>query len=206
MRSLKVLAAISVIVLLPAGLSACNPSPQADPTTAQTTAGSPQSSTTAGGSAAVTRDSSPTSTTAGAAELTAMLQYLIEEEKLAHDVYQQFARMWDVRIFENIRDSEVQHQQELLLVLNAKGIADPRTGVPGTFKDQRVQQMYNQFIQQGSSSLIEAYQAGTAIEEQDIADLNEHLKSTTDPMVVPALQRLLAGSENHLQAFQARLD
>lgn len=135
-----------------------------------------------------------------------MLQYLIEEEKLAHDVYQQFAQIWDVGIFENIRDSEAQHQQELLLVLKAKGIPDPRTHEPGTFKDQRVQQLYNQFTRQGASSLVEAYRAGAAIEEQDIADLNNYLKSTTDPMVVSVLQRLLAGSENHLQAFQTHLE
>jgi len=121
-------------------------------------------------------------------------------------LYQHFAQIWDDRIFESIRDSEVQHQQELLVLLKAKGIPGPRTGEPGTFKDIRVQQMYNQYSQQGAASLLEAYKAGAAIEEQDTADLNNYLNSTTDPMAVSVLQRLLAGSENHLQAFQAHLD
>ena len=97
------------------------------------------------------------------------------------------------------------HQRLLVPLLDAKGIPDPRTGTVGTFADPGIQRLYDQLIQQGTASITEAYKAGVAIEEKDIADLSADLDATTDPATAAVLQRLLAGSRAHLQAFESHL-
>ncbi|GAA2049881.1 ferritin-like domain-containing protein [Leifsonia soli] len=165
--------------------------------------GSPEGAATPSGTSAAPAPSA--TSTAAPADAAASLQYLVEEEKLAHDVYQRFTDLWGAQVFGNIRDSEVMHQQLLVPLLDAKGIVDPRTGTVGTFTDPDIQRLYDQLIQQGTASITEAYKAGVAIEEKDIADLNADLASTTDPATIAVLQRLLAGSRAHLQAFESHL-
>lgn len=136
-------------------------------------------------------------------ETTEQLIYLIEEEKLAHDVYQKMHELWGARVFSNIKRSETNHQDQLLAVMQSRSIADPRSAEVGVFTNQKLQTLYNQLIAQGSQSLNEAYKVGVAIEELDIADLKADL-ATLDPKdtdIKATMENLLRGSENHLRAF-----
>ncbi len=145
----------------------------------------------------------PTSQASNSPETTKQLLYLIEEEKLAHDVYQKMSELWGARVFGNIQRSETNHQDQLLAVMQSRAIADPRSTEVGVFTDQKLQTLYNQLIAQGSQSLNEAYKVGVAIEELDIADLKTDL-ATLDPKdtdVKATMENLLRGSENHLRAF-----
>ena len=134
-----------------------------------------------------------------------LLTYLIEEEKLAHDVYTKMNELWGARVFGNILQSESTHQDEVLRLLEARGIADPRTGTLGTFNNTSLQALYNQLIAQGSQSAAEAYKVGVAIEEKDIADINTQLKTASDTDVITVLEKLRRGSENHLRAFNRQI-
>ena len=130
------------------------------------------------------------------------LLYLIEEEKLAHDVYTVMYQKYGANVFGNILQSESTHQSRVLTLLQARNIADPRSSDVGVFKNQDLQALYNQLIEQGNKSASEAYKAGVAIEEKDIADISTQLASATDQDIIAALESLRAGSENHLRAFK----
>jgi hypothetical protein len=134
-----------------------------------------------------------------------LLTYLIEEEKLAHDVYTKMYELWGARVFGNILQSESTHQDEVLRLLMARGVADPRTDTIGTFNNAGLQAFYNQLIAQGSQSAAEAYKVGVAIEEKDIADINTQLKTASDTDVITVLEKLRRGSENHLRAFNRQI-
>jgi hypothetical protein len=133
------------------------------------------------------------------------LLYLIEEEKLAHDVYTIFYEKYGARVFGNILESESTHQERVLTLLNARNIQDPRSSEIGVFTNSDLQNFYNDLIAQGMQSETEAFKAGVIIEETDIADLTEQLSTTTDEDVVLALEDLRRGSENHLRAFNKQL-
>jgi len=49
------------------------------------------------------------------------------------------------------------------------------------------------------------FEVGVAIEELDIKDLNKMLETVTQDDVAVMMQNLIAGSENHLAAFQRQL-
>lgn len=140
-----------------------------------------------------------------AATTESRLRYLIEEEKLAHDVYVTLGDLWGTRIFDNIARSETQHQNEVATVMTALGVADPRIDQVGVFADPSLQALYDRLVAQGSTSLQDAYEVGVAIEELDIADLNADLAVEDDPAVIAVMQNLLNGSTNHLAAFQRQL-
>ena len=140
-------------------------------------------------------------------ETKSQLLYLIEEEKLAHDVYQKMYDLYGARIFSNITKSEAGHQSRVLALLEARDIPDPRSSQAGVFADQSLQKLYAELIAQGSQSLEEAYKVGVAIEEMDIADIKQDLK-TLDPSqtdIETVLEALLQGSENHLRAFNRQV-
>ena len=130
------------------------------------------------------------------------LQYMVAEEKLAHDVYTTLGDMYNVRVFDRIASSEARHQDELRTVMDLYGVADPTVGDKlGVFDDPTLQKMYTTLVAQGSASLTEAAKVGVAIEELDIADLEKAMAETTNADVDRVYANLLKGSENHLAAF-----
>lgn len=138
----------------------------------------------------------------------AELAYLIEEEKLAHDVYQAMYEKWGSRVFSNIRHSEEMHQSMVLAVMQSRGLPDPRTETAGTFNDPKLQALYDKLIEQGNQSEQDAFRAAVTIEETDIADLNSALAGLDpkDTDLKEVFGNLLHSSENHLRAFNRQLD
>ncbi|WP_448811855.1 DUF2202 domain-containing protein [Agromyces bauzanensis] len=135
-------------------------------------------------------------------DTTTALLFLIEEEKLAHDVYVTLGDQWGSNIFTNIADSETTHQELVAPLLDARGIADPRSTEVGVFTDPDLQALYDDLMARGSTSLAEAIQVGIVIEEKDITDLSAAIAAEDEADVVSVLERLLAGSENHLRSFE----
>lgn len=135
----------------------------------------------------------------------AQLRYLIEEEKLAHDIYEKLYQQYGVAVFRTIAQSEISHQSQLLLLLEARSIADPRSKQAGVFTNAELQELYNVLVAQGDKSLEDAYRVGVAVEERDIKDISKQLETATDPDVTTTLERLWQASENHLRAFSRQL-
>lgn len=138
---------------------------------------------------------------------TDRLLFLIEEEKLAHDVYTVMYEEYGVRVFSSIARSETMHGDRMLALLDARGIDDPRSSKIGVFKNTDLQKLYDTLIAQGNQNISEAYKVGVAIEEKDIADIEADLKNidTNHADIVDTLGLLLRGSRNHLQAFNRQL-
>ena len=133
------------------------------------------------------------------------LQYLIEEEKLAHDVYTKMFELWGARVFGNILQSEESHQSQVLTVMQNYNIKDVRQSAIGEFKNAELQSLYNELIEKGSKSEQDAFEVGVAIEELDIEDLSKMLATAKDADVIAMMENLRKGSENHLRAFNNQL-
>jgi hypothetical protein len=130
------------------------------------------------------------------------LQYLVEEEKLARDVYLYLAENVTSAKFTNIARSEQTHMDQIGVVLKTYNFFNPTiTRAPGVFRDKTLQALYNTLIAQGSTDVAAAFQVGRDIENRDIKDLQVMLKSTMPADMKLALDNLLKGSYNHLAAF-----
>ena len=130
------------------------------------------------------------------------LQYLIEEEKLARDVYLYLAENVTSSKFANIAKSEQTHMDQIAVILKTYNFFNPTLKrAPGVFRDKSLQALYNQLIEQGSADVAAAFQVGRDIENLDIKDIKVMLKATMPADMKLALNNLLKGSINHLAAF-----
>jgi hypothetical protein len=134
------------------------------------------------------------------AEETAALLFMREEEKLALDVYNFLYTTWGQPTFQNIAASEQKHTDEIKLLLDKYGLADPARDA-GQFTDANLQALYTQLTAQGSLSLADALKVGAAIEEIDILDLQTRLAQTDNADMQLVFTNLMYGSYSHLQAF-----
>jgi hypothetical protein len=132
----------------------------------------------------------------------AQLKYLIEEEKLARDVYTYLAGKVTTRKFTNIARSEQTHMNYLASLLTKYKQVNPTTGkAPGVFVNKDIQSLYNALIAEGAPGLLQAFGVGVKVEEVDIASIKELLLKPMPVDVKAALDLLLAASYNHLEAF-----
>ena len=133
----------------------------------------------------------------------ASLRFMIEEEKMAGDLYDAFFDQTGLQVFEKIAASEGRHMDALLKQAELAGIdvSDLIALPAGEYADPALQDLYSDLLMAGSVSSDAALAVGRAVELTDIADLNEALPDVTGTTLVGVYSHLLAGSENHLAAF-----
>ena len=130
------------------------------------------------------------------------LQYLIEEEKLARDVYSYFLAKVTTQRFSNIVKSEQTHMDEISNLLTTYKISNPTTGkAAGEFKNKSLANLYKKLISEGSTSTIAAFGVGVKVEKMDLADLKSIRKLFSQSDILAGLDLLEKGSQNHLAAF-----
>jgi hypothetical protein len=136
------------------------------------------------------------------------ITYMREEEKLARDVYLTLYESYPVPIFDNISASEQRHMDALEGLIIKYGLVDPvKSDKVGTFPNSGFTDLYDALVAIGIQSYCDALQVGIYIEKLDIEDIDFAL---SDPEVVAkdvirVFENLLAGSENHLYAFESQL-
>jgi hypothetical protein len=153
------------------------------------------------------------------------LEFMCEEEKLARDVYITLGTKHpEASVFGNIDDSEEQHKCAVSDMLEKYGIPNPSTSDNvGVFTGEAYgayfTEKYNELVERGSVSVLEAYYVGAFIEELDMIDImqcpQEILEAdngiddvsqcgriyTDEPDIQRLYDSLLDGSKNHLQAY-----
>jgi hypothetical protein len=142
-----------------------------------------------------------------AAELSpaelADLRFMAEEEKLARDLYTAFAAVYQRRAWDNIAASESRHLDEVRLLLDRYGVADPTAGAAaGSFESGELQAMYDDLLAQGLASEAGALAAGKLVEIDDLARLAAAAAVADDAVLDAVYANLGAGSERHLATFE----
>ena len=135
----------------------------------------------------------------------ASLQFMIEEEKVARDVYLDMNDLYELKVFANISASEQQHMDAVLFLIDGYSVENPASDERGVFVNQNLQTLYNTLIAQGGDGIEEALKVGALIEETDIVDLNNWLENVENANIELVYASLLKGSTNHLRAFVRNL-
>jgi len=147
-----------------------------------------------------------TAVTYSQADLDALI-YMIEEEKLAGDIYDAFYEQTGLRIFDKIGDAEDQHMATLVAQAEIAGLnLDTVLSFPkGSYSNPELQALYDTLLVTGSVSTTAALEVGVAIELTDIADLELAVIDLVGTPLGAAYAHLLSGSNNHLAAFEGLL-
>lgn len=136
------------------------------------------------------------------------LLFMLEEEKLAGDLYQVFADQTGFSVFSQISASEDRHYAALLRYAETAGLpVDAITGLPaGEYVNPEIQALYDTLLEQGNTSDVAALEVGALVEHTDIIDLQSALVRMTDTRLADVYSRLLDSSINHLNAFNHQME
>lgn len=135
-------------------------------------------------------------------EISSLL-FMIEEEKMARDIYDELFDQTGVIQFDKISDSEQKHYDTLLSTADKFDIDTTALSTEaGVFSNLDIQNLYDTLIAQGSTSVEEAIAVGIIVEEADIADLYDTLDTLENTSLEQTYEQLLNGSLNHLDAFE----
>jgi len=136
------------------------------------------------------------------AALKTSLKYMVEEEKLARDVYTVLSKTAAYPKFKNISNAEQFHLDQMSIVLADYGIWNPTLNrKPGVFFNKELTALYKTLITKGQLSQLDAIEVGIMIEERDITDLTAMEALITQEDIQFVVNYLKAGSINHLAAF-----
>lgn len=135
------------------------------------------------------------------------LSFMREEEKLARDVYRVLFDQWGQRIFSNISDSEQNHMDAMLAMINLYRLSDPVVDdSTGAFVDTDLAEAYLSLTEWGMKSIEDALRVGAYIEELDMIDLEHAIEESGEDTLDAAYEELMRGSRNHLRAFVGALE
>jgi hypothetical protein len=137
---------------------------------------------------------------------TSSILFMKQEEKVARDVYQVLYAKWGHVTFGNIAVAEQRHMDAVDKLIVRYRLTDTTPATAGKFTYPELQALYDELITQGSKSLEDALAVGVLIEQTDIADLQEALKTTREKPIRNVFSNLMDGSYNHLAAFTAALN
>lgn len=129
------------------------------------------------------------------------LQHLVEEEKLARDVYLYAYEKYGLKVSENISNSEQKHMDRVKSIMQEYNIEDLSSNTIGIFNNGNLQAVYNQLIQQVDQSLVDALLVGATIEDLDIKDIEDFEARTQNEEILQMYSNLKCGSRNHLRAY-----
>lgn len=138
------------------------------------------------------------------------LIYMLEEEKLARDVYLALSETYTAQIFLNISESEQRHMDALKQLIEKHNLENSVTddGI-GKFTNPFFTGFYEQLTGSGVENYCDALQVGIDIEKLDIEDI-EHILALVDDVVatdlIRVLNNLLNGSYNHLNSFTSQFE
>ena len=137
------------------------------------------------------------------AQASSLLQTLVVEEKLAHDVYDTLGSVYSIPIIVNTAESEARHHDAVSALLAKRTITDPTAGDPiGFFDDAAVAARYTSLLDAAKASLSQAATTGIEIERGELALLSTIAAVSGLPLdVTNVVQNLRDGDTNHLDAF-----
>lgn len=137
------------------------------------------------------------------ADAIASLLFMIEEEKMAMDVYETLYTQTGLAIFDKIASSEERHMESLIKVASTLGIDTSSIAMEaGVFINEEIGTLYTALITQAAFSTEDALAVGALIEKTDIADLQTAIAETDVVLLGQVYSHLLNGSEHHLNAFE----
>jgi len=148
-------------------------------------------------------------------EAKAAIAYMVNEEKLAHDVYMNLYiyhlenNGTELFQFKNVAErSETRHMQTVEELASKYGIEKASDLASGAFNVPEVQALYDALYAKGTASPVEALQAGCMVEVTDINDLEADLLTAQESNaqdVVDVFTVLRDGSYNHYWSFDKAL-
>lgn len=136
-----------------------------------------------------------------------MLFFIFQGEKVARDVYMILSKIYKnestFALMKYAEQRDVDLARELCNTYDVKTTEIDEDTV-GKFESQVLQTLYDECIEKGKRSLLDALEVGEFLETTDIEDL-EQTSVGMPSNVVDVYNKLMRRNKTHLSAFQAAI-
>ena len=122
-----------------------------------------------------------------------------EDEKVARDLYFSFFGTFGLKPFENIGKAEDNHIKATEKLFDYYEIDYPALSENGKFENAIRQKLYDSLLLKGTPEL-EAFKVMALLEETNIAEYGEVLKTIVNPNIKIVIENLAKASVNHFKA------
>lgn len=130
------------------------------------------------------------------------IKLIIEENKLARDLYIEFYEMWEYDTFNKVSISDALYMDKTKVALERFKINDPvENDDKGVYESLYITKLYRDLLKKGKSDPFEAMRIGTTLEEMHIKDLNDLLENTSNDDLIELYTELKLGAISHIRAF-----
>lgn len=130
------------------------------------------------------------------------LAAMAADEKLAHDLYTEFAETYQLRVFSNLASAEASHLRALRTLMDRYGITDPTAGkAAGVFASAQVQATYDRLLAEGKSGQQAALTVARSLEQQAIARYGDAVDGLQAPAAEQVYSHLRTAETRHLAAI-----
>ncbi|EDM23598.1 DUF2202 domain-containing protein [Caminibacter mediatlanticus TB-2] len=132
---------------------------------------------------------------------------ILEEEKLARDVYLTLGKKWNIPVLLGVaKRSETFHMRMVKELLKRYKLENPiKSEKIGYFTLPKYQKLYKELVKKGSKSKIDALKVGALIEDLDLYDIHEAKNRTDNKDIKFIYSNLIRGSEHHMVKFISAL-
>ncbi len=107
------------------------------------------------------------------------IQTMMEYEKMVRDVYAMMYQQWQTKAFENMGKKASAEMAAMKLLLERYGINNPVTdpSKAGDFQNQSLQKTFEQMVENGNKSLIDAIKTCAELEEMNLMKIENALEN-----------------------------
>ncbi len=135
--------------------------------------------------------------------------YLLEEEKMAHDLYVSFDEKWDMPFLSGIAYSESQHIAIVESIILNYSVPSPDLLILN--KERIIQSNYLQksmgeLLANGSKSPVYALKSAAQMEEMSIIDLGKIIANSSNSELIDTYRLLIQLSGQHLREITDQLN
>lgn len=135
------------------------------------------------------------------------IMFILEEEKMARDLYFEFSKKYENKVFNNMYQGEQSHMKAMQKLVSRYNLEDPTAKRDvGEFHNRQIQKMHGELLEQGNKNFVEALKVGAEVEERDIDDIQDNIKNTSKADILFVYENLKRSSKNHLRAFIKKLN
>ncbi|WP_187287809.1 DUF2202 domain-containing protein [Methanothrix harundinacea] len=138
-----------------------------------------------------------------AAQLQGMA-FILEEERMARDLYLELYKTTRLPIFLDVARSEETHIASILTLMKRRGLSAPPEA-PGVYADETLQKIYEDLLS-GADGPVVALGAAAQVEEASVHDLRKEIEGALEPDLISVYGGLMVGSEKHLRTFVRALE
>lgn len=146
----------------------------------------------------------PTATSPLSAAQQQGMAFILEEERMAKDLYLEFYKTTRLPVFLDVAGSEEIHIASILTLMERRGLTGPAEA-PGVYADEALQEMYEDLLA-GADGPEAALRAAAHVEEASVHDLSMEIEGTIEPDLISVYGGLMVGSQKHLRTFVRALE